>query len=57
MCFFTKNIIAKQFEGSRVKCMWIFHVLTDRGLPGNAEAPLATRLHINFHAKNLQILV
>ena len=57
MFFFTKSIIAKQFEGSRIKCMCIFHVLTVRGLPGseeasvpcmglvgNAKAPLATRL-------------
>ena len=56
MPFFTKNIITKQFEGSQIKRMWIFHVLTDRGLPGseglsgNAEAPLATRLHIHCHA-------
>ena len=55
--FFTKSIIAKRFEGSRIKCLCIFHVLMVRGLPGsegasvpcmglpgNVEAPLATRL-------------
>ena len=49
---FTKSIIAKQFEGSRIKCMCIFHVLmvrgalgqrggfrAARGLPGNADTP------------------
>ena len=56
--FLTKSIIAKQFEGSRIKRMCIFHVPTVRGLPGsegtsapcmglpsNAEAPLAMRLY------------
>ena len=37
-CFFTKSIIAKQFKGSRIKCMCIFHVLTVRGLPGSEGA-------------------
>ena len=53
----SDNFIAKQVEYSRIKRMCIFHVLTVRGLagsegasapcmglPGNAEAPLATRL-------------
>ena len=57
MLFFTKSIIAKQFEGSQIMHMCIFHVLRVRGLPGskgasvpcmglpgNAEAPLVTRL-------------
>ena len=56
-CFLIKSIIAKQFEGSRIKRMCIFHVLTVRGLPGsegasascmglpgNTEAPYTTRL-------------
>ena len=53
----SDDFIAKQFEYSRIKRMCIFHMLTVRGLvgsegasapcmglPGNAEAPLATRL-------------
>ena len=53
----SDDFIAKQVEYSRIKRMCIFHELTVRGLPGseaasapcmglpgNAEAPLATRL-------------
>ena len=59
--FYIKSVIAKQFEGSRIKRMCIFHVLTVRGLPGsegdsasrmglpgNAEAPLAMCLHVTM---------
>ena len=57
--FFCKKYYSKQFEYSWIKRMCIFHVLTVRGLsgsegasmpcmglPGNAEAPLVTRLLI-----------
>ena len=38
MCFFTKSITVKQFEGSRIKRMCIFRMLTVRGLPGSEGA-------------------
>ena len=41
--FFTKSIIAKQFEGSRIKRMCIFHVLTVRGLHGREGASSARK--------------
>ena len=54
----SDDFIAKQVEYSRIKRMCIFHMLTVRGLagsegasapcmglPGNAEAPLATHLN------------
>ena len=65
MGFFAKRIIAKQSEYSWIKCICIFHVLTVRGLsgnkgasapcmglPGNAEAPLATCLLYNEYHKS-----
>ena len=39
--FFIKSIIAKQFEGSQIKRMCIFHVLTVRGLSGREGASVS----------------
>ena len=36
-CFFTKSIIRKQFEYSRIKRLCIFHVTTVRGLSGSGQ--------------------
>ena len=36
--FLIKSIIAKQFDGSRINRMCIFHVLTVRGFPGSEGA-------------------